>query len=79
LASVIFERNTLNIFTNQNDNENGTLKLHIFDIYGQLVLQRNFPAFGEQISLPVEMLSDGFYVLRAEYGGVVQTLRIIKS
>ena len=59
-----------------------TDKVHIqlFNLSGQVVLERQFEADNQQqFSLPTADLSPGFYLLRIEANGALQTLKVVKS
>ncbi|MBC7776963.1 MAG: T9SS type A sorting domain-containing protein [Phycisphaerae bacterium] len=68
---------TLDVFPDQLDAEN--IHLQLFNLSGQKVLNQQFPGGLEQHSLPTAGLSSGFYMLRIEADGEVQTLKVVKS
>ena len=68
---------TLNVFLVPSADEQITLQL--FNLSGQKVLDQQFPGGQEQYSLSTAGLSTGFYLLRIEADGEVQTLKVIKS
>jgi len=55
------------------------ITLQLFNLSGQKVLDQQFPGGQEQYSLSTAGLSTGFYLLRIEADGEVQTLKVIKS
>jgi len=67
----------LEVFLSQPNAQQITLQL--FSLSGQKVLDQQFPGGQEQYSLSTAGLSTGFYLLRIEADGEVQTLKVIKS
>ncbi len=67
----------LDVYLEQNTAEQ--VNLQLFNLSGQKVLDRQFAGGQEQYSLPTADLSPGFYMLRIEADGEVQTLKVIKS
>jgi hypothetical protein len=57
----------------------GPLSLQLYNLSGQVVLNQQFEAAQEYYTLSTANLSPGFYMLRVEANGVVQTLKVIKS
>ncbi|MFN0213298.1 MAG: T9SS type A sorting domain-containing protein [Saprospiraceae bacterium] len=55
------------------------ISLQLFNLSGQKVLDQRFTGGQEQYSLSTEGLSTGFYLLRIEADGEVQTLKVVKS
>ena len=55
------------------------ISLQLFNLSGQKVLDQQFPGGQVQYSLATAGLSTGFYLLRIEADGEVQTLKVIKS
>ncbi len=68
---------TLEVFPAQTSAENVTLQL--FNLSGQKVLAQQFPGGQERYSMSTAGLSPGFYLLRIEADGEVQTLKVVKS
>jgi len=56
-----------------------SIHLQMYNLSGQKVLDQQFPGGQEQYSLSTATLSTGFYLLRIEADGEVQTLKVIKS
>ena len=67
----------LDVFPSNTAAESITLQL--FNLSGQKVLDQQFTGGQEQYSLSTEGLATGFYFLRIEADGEVQTLKVIKS
>ncbi len=57
----------------------GQVQFRLFNLSGQEVLNRQFKAGQESFSFSTAHLSPGFYLLRVEADGAVQTLKVIKS
>ena len=55
------------------------VSLSLYNLSGQKVIGQEFAGGQEQYTLPTEHLSPGFYFLRIEADGEVQTLKVIKS
>lgn len=55
------------------------VNLALYNLNGQKVLDQQFVGGQEQYSLSTAMLSPGFYFLRIEASGEIQTLKVIKS
>jgi hypothetical protein len=55
------------------------VSLQLYNLSGQKVLDQQFPGGQDQYTLSTEKLSPGFYLLRIESDGQVQTLKVIKS
>lgn len=53
--------------------------IHLFDLNGNLVREQSFKTGLEEYSLPAADLPAGFYFLRVETGGEVQTFKVVKS
>jgi hypothetical protein len=68
---------TLNLTIENATAEN--IQLQLYNLAGQKVLDQQFPGGQEQYSLSTASLSTGFYMLRIEADGVVQTLKVVKS
>jgi len=66
----------LDVFLNQSA---AKVNLQLFNLSGQKVLDQQFPGAPGQYTLPTAELSPGFYMLRIEADGEVQTLKVIKS
>ncbi|MFN0173299.1 MAG: T9SS type A sorting domain-containing protein [Saprospiraceae bacterium] len=64
------------VFLSQSATE---VSLQLYNLSGQKVLDRQFPGAPGQYALPTAELSPGFYMLRIEADGEVQTLKVIKS
>lgn len=56
-----------------------TIQLQLFNLSGQQVLQKQFAGGQGQYTLSTHGLSPGFYMLRIEADGAVQTLKVVKS
>jgi len=69
--------NTLDIFPN--NPAAASITLQMYNLSGQKVLDQQFTGGQEQYSLSTEGLATGFYFLRIEADGEVQTLKVIKS
>lgn len=69
--------NTLEVSLAQPINEN--LRLQLFNLNGQKVLDQSFQTNQDQYLLSTEGLPLGFYMLRIEADGQVQTLKVVKS
>lgn len=69
--------NTLDIFPN--NPAAASITLQMYNLSGQKVLDQQLAGGQEQYSLSTEGLSNGFYFLRIEADGQVQTLKVIKS
>lgn len=67
----------LNIFAPQPSEE--IVNLHLFDLNGNLVLEQSFETGLEAYSLPTTGLPPGFYFLRMETGGKIQTFKVVKA
>ena len=48
----------------------------MYNLQGQLVLEKNFKAFQRKILLTIDNLSGGIYILRLREGSQVRTLRV---
>lgn len=68
---------TLEVFLTKGSVE--SVNLQLVNLSGQVVLDRQFVSKQEQYTLPTTGLSPGFYFLRIEADGVVQTLKVVKS
>ncbi len=74
-----------NPFTNHQDIQipfakiNETIELNLYDLQGHRVMTLRSPGDQQTISLNTEKLSPGMYFLRAESGGIVQTVRVVKT
>ncbi len=55
------------------------IQLQLFNLAGQKVLDQQFTGGQAQYSLSTVALSPGFYLLRIEADGQVQTLKVVKS
>jgi len=55
------------------------VQLQLYNLSGQKVLDQQFPGGQDQYSLATQNLATGFYLLRIEADGQVQTLKVIKS
>ncbi|MFN0216392.1 MAG: T9SS type A sorting domain-containing protein [Saprospiraceae bacterium] len=77
LASPNPFSNILEVFPAQINASRITLQL--FNLSGQKVIDQQFPGGQEQYALSTESLSPGFYMLRIEADGEVQTLKVVKS
>ena len=69
--------NTLDIFPN--NPAAASITLQMYNLSGQKVLDQQFSGGQEQYSLSTEGLATGFYFLRIEADGEVQTLKVVKS
>lgn len=69
--------NSLDLFIGNKDAEK--IHLQMFDLSGRVVLDRQFTGGQKQFTLPTENLSNGFYFVRLETDGVVETLKVVKS
>jgi len=56
-----------------------TVSLQLYNLNGQQVLNQQFAGGQEQFSLPTSDLAPGFYMLRIEADGEIQTLKVVKS
>ncbi|MBC7776388.1 MAG: T9SS type A sorting domain-containing protein, partial [Phycisphaerae bacterium] len=56
-----------------------SIHLQMYNLSGQKVLDQQFAGGQEQYSLSTAGLSTGFYLLRIEADGEVQTLKVVKS
>lgn len=68
---------TLDVFLANSSAE--TVQLQLFNLSGQQVLQQQFAGGQAQYTLSTVGLSPGFYMLRIEADGAVQTLKVVKS
>ncbi len=68
---------TLDVLVEHSDMQ--SIQLQLFNLSGQKVLDQQFTGGQEQYSLSTEGLANGFYFLRIEADGQVQTLKVIKS
>ncbi len=68
---------TLEVFLANQTAEN--VRMQLFNLNGQLVLDQPFAEGAGQYELATSHLSPGFYFLRIEADGEVQTLKVIKS
>lgn len=68
---------TLDVFLTDPSAEN--IQLQMFNLSGQQVLQKQFAGGQGQYTLSTHGLSPGFYMLRIEADGAVQTLKVVKS
>ena len=71
--------NFINIFSPQINVDQVGGNIQLFNVHGQIVLEQDFDVFPDQLSIPTEMVSTGFYILRIETGSRVQILKINKS
>ena len=55
------------------------VNLQLYNLSGQKVMDKQFAGGQDQYSLSTTGLSAGFYMLRIEADGVIQTLKVIKS
>ena len=67
----------LDVYLPQNAAEQ--VKLRLFNLSGQMVLDQQYTSGQTQYSLSTANLSPGFYLLRIEADGEVQTLKVVKS
>ncbi|MBC7776391.1 MAG: T9SS type A sorting domain-containing protein [Phycisphaerae bacterium] len=67
----------LDVFPGNPSAEN--IHLQMYNLSGQKVLDQQFAGGQEQYSLSTAGLSAGFYLLRVEADGEVQTLKVVKS
>ena len=51
----------------------------LLNISGQTVFKQYYDTISNQVSLPVESLCAGLYILRLETEGEIQTLKVVKS
>jgi hypothetical protein len=56
-----------------------SVQCQLFNINGQKVLDQQFQGAQDTYELITENLANGFYLLRVEANGMVQTLRVIKA
>ena len=76
---------TPNPFTNQLDiqipfaNINENIELNLYDLQGRRVMALHAPGDQQTITLKTEQLLPGMYFLRAESGGVIQTVKVVKT
>ena len=68
---------TLDVFLGQPDAEN--IHLQMYNLSGQKVIDQQFAGGQEVYTLSTADLSTGFYLLRIEADGEVQTLKVVKS
>ncbi len=74
-----------NPFTNQLDiqipfaNINETIALHLYDLQGRIAMTMQVPGDQQTLTLSTENLSPGMYFLRAESGGIIQTIKVVKT
>jgi len=68
---------TLDVYPGKPSAEN--IRLQLYNLSGQKVLDQQFPGGQVQYSLATASLSPGFYFLRIEADGEVQTLKVVKS
>lgn len=69
--------NNLDVYLSQNTTEQ--VQLQLYNLAGQKVLDQQFTGGQAQYSLSTASLSPGFYLLRIEADGEVQTLKVVKS
>jgi len=72
---------TLNIYTPDTftTDRTGNISCKLCNSSGQLILEQEFEAFSNQVSISTETLLPGLYVLRIAAAGEVQTFKVIKS
>lgn len=74
-----------NPFTNQLDiqvptaNINESIELNLYDLQGRRVMVLRSPGGQQTITLNTGHLSPGIYFLRVESGGLVQTVKVVKT
>jgi hypothetical protein len=71
--------NMLNIFFPDSDFKQCEATVTLLNINGQTVLKNHYDLNSSQVSLLVESLSAGIYILRIETDGEVQTHKVVKS
>ncbi len=55
------------------------ISIHLYNLSGQKVLDQQFSGGQNQYTLSTQNLANGFYLLRIEADGNVQTLKVVKS
>ncbi len=68
---------SLDVFPDQPSAQ--SIHLQMYNLSGQKVLDQQLPGGQDQYTLSTENLSNGFYLLRIEADGNVQTLKVVKS
>ncbi len=61
------------------ENTQGPVHLQLLNLSGQVVIDRREMPGLEQVTLPTAHLASGFYMLRIEAAGEVQTIKVVKS
>lgn len=74
-----------NPFTNQLEiriphaTESGSTELFLYDLQGRQILAGYFPGGQQTITWSTTALTPGMYFLRAQSGGIVQTIKVVKT
>ncbi len=69
----------LTIFQLQNSNVTKTVTLNLINMSGKTILKQSSCVVSEHISLPTAEVPPGIYLLRIEYDGGIQNIKVIKS
>lgn len=81
LSSIILSPNPftdyLDVYLPENAAEQ--ISLQLFNLSGQKVLDQQYHNGQDQLSLSTTGLSPGFYLLRIQVDGAVQTIKVVKS
>ncbi len=54
-------------------------EISLFDLHGRRILTQRYPAEQTTITLQTESLTPGMYFLRAESGGISETVKVVKT
>ncbi len=69
----------LNIIFSTNQKDNGFVIIQLFDIKGTMVFESRFSSLLNEVSIPVESLPNGIYIIKIQTNYEVQTKKVIKS
>ncbi|MBN8677338.1 MAG: T9SS type A sorting domain-containing protein [Chitinophagales bacterium] len=58
---------------------NQETEIALFDLQGRRILTQRWPAEQANITLDTENLTPGMYFLRAESGGISETVKVVKT
>ncbi|MFN0174455.1 MAG: T9SS type A sorting domain-containing protein [Saprospiraceae bacterium] len=72
-------KDNLHVFVSKQSSTGGKATMRMMNINGQVVLEQKFDCLSSEVSIPVEWLAPGVYILQIETDFEAQTLKLIKS
>jgi hypothetical protein len=69
----------LNIFAPDGFINNGSIKIRFLDLNGKLVFAQEFDYFSNQVLIPLEGLSTGFYILEIQSSNAIEVHKVVKG